>query len=129
MQLDTLAKGHVASATTTLLHICRNTKSLSLHFKAYDQEFFSANARPPVCYSESDINPYNKPFFSGIFYESSLVNYLIDCISSGIKHNASIIDGVSTLNWTAVMDILWQESLIKSSRPVLDNEMSATHHQ
>lgn len=73
-------------------------------------ELFDPNTIDPYCYTEVDLSPYDKIYQSGIYNKnlnhSGVMNYLLNCSSSGITHWTAA-ENTTSSTWNGALSIPW----------------------
>lgn len=134
LTVNKLSNGLGKSKASSVVDICYDEKSIKIKYSSYKQQYFSDHVYgdcndgvfnsdvaevfiapflkgevAPHCYSEIDVNPFNKIFESGIYNpnlsKSGISGYVLDCATSGVTHSTKIDRGSSS--WVEDLSIPW----------------------
>jgi hypothetical protein len=133
LAVNKLANGNGASKSSSDVFLCYDDAGLNIQVSSQRQQYYSTYAfdecndsvfnsdvvevfiapwyktEPnPHCYSEIDLNPFNKLFESGIYNKNlnhtGITGTTFECGTSGVKHSTTILDGN---RWLENLSIPW----------------------
>lgn len=133
LSINKLSNGNGASKSSSDVSLCFDETDLKIQINSQRQQYYSTHAfdecndsvfnsdvaevfiapwyknePTPHCYSEIDLNPFNKLFESGIYNKNlnrtGITGTTFDCGTSGVKHSTTISDSNS---WTESLSIPW----------------------
>lgn len=140
LSINKLSSGSSSPSANSRVYVCHENEGLLIRHEAYGQTITNPSSPYTTCnsgifnldvveafvtstslhcYSEIDLSPFNVPYESGIYNpnltHTNLQHSLLDCDTSGVKHESVLSTRNST--WISTMSIPWEKINCPSGCP------------